>query len=78
MKNRSLKAGGRLNRWSFKAGFTVIKKGLKSRLVDDQLWGHYPINVLTSLTCFQLLVSSLTFAPLLLSAFDFLVKVEEY
>ena len=23
MKNRSLKAGGRLNRWSFKAGFTV-------------------------------------------------------
>ena len=24
MKNRSLKAGGRLNRWSFKAGFTVL------------------------------------------------------
>ena len=23
MKNRSLKAGGRLNRWSLKAGFTV-------------------------------------------------------
>ena len=22
-ENRSLKAGGRLNRWSFKAGFTV-------------------------------------------------------
>ena len=26
MKNRSLKAGGRLNRWSFKAGFTVLGK----------------------------------------------------
>ena len=24
MKNRSLKAGGRLNRWSLKAGFTVL------------------------------------------------------
>ena len=24
MKNRSLKAGGRLNRWPFKAGFTLI------------------------------------------------------
>ena len=24
MKNRSLKAGGRLNRWSLTAGFTVI------------------------------------------------------
>ena len=26
MKNRSLKAGGRLNRWSLKAGFTVEKE----------------------------------------------------
>ena len=26
MKNRSLKAGGRLNRWSLKAGFTVNDK----------------------------------------------------
>ena len=26
MKNRSLKAGGRLNRWSLKAGFTVYEE----------------------------------------------------
>ena len=29
MKNRSLKAGGRLNRWSFKAGFTVVQRRKK-------------------------------------------------
>ena len=33
MKNRSLKAGGRLNRWSLKAGFTVLEEESYSILV---------------------------------------------
>ena len=47
MKNRSLKAGGRLNRWSFKAGFTVktlnsvkvhLKGFIKSLLENFRSW----------------------------------------
>ena len=36
MKNRSLKAGGRLNRWSFKAGFTVTQKN-KTYIILKQI-----------------------------------------
>ena len=46
MKNRSLKAGGRLNRWSLKAGFTVIfvlSRASKQNYIEIQ-WPQDKIN----------------------------------
>ena len=44
MKNRSLKAGGRLNRWSFKAGFTVsVCSNFAGRLTGSGSQ-HWPAN----------------------------------
>ena len=43
MKNRSLKAGlsGRLNRWSLKAGFTVLERETEIVHEDDRGIEHY-------------------------------------
>ena len=41
MKNRSLKAGGRLNRWSLKAGFTVQASETAKYCDTQTLQVHY-------------------------------------
>ena len=60
MKNRSLKAGGRFNRWSFKAGFTVLLKRVGSFLSISYKETHFNASQPTSTIVRRLRVNPTT------------------